>query len=85
MAEEEIGKVTHYYGHISVAVVELSSGTLVAGDTIHIVGHTTDLTQKVGSMQLEHAAIESIKAGEAAAIKVDEHVREHDVVFKVTD
>lgn len=82
MAEEKaIGEVTHYFDHISVAIVKLSA-PLVLGEEIHIKGHTTDLTQKVDSMQLEHEQIESGKPGESVGIKVSEHVREGDEVYK---
>ncbi|MFH1921414.1 MAG: EF-Tu/IF-2/RF-3 family GTPase [Planctomycetota bacterium] len=85
MAEEEIGKVTHYFGHINVAAIEITSGTLRVGDTIHIKGHTSDFTQTVDSIQIEKHSVEEAGVGEAVGIKVAEHAREHDVVFKVAD
>lgn len=85
MAEEEIGRISHFYSNLSVGVIELSKGNLDVGDTIHIKGHTTDFTQKVESMQMEHENIESAKKGQAVGLKVDDHVREHDTVYKVTD
>ncbi len=83
MEEKEIGRVTHYFTRLGVAVVEITSNTLSVGDTIHIKGHTTDLTQKVESMEIEHERIQTAKAGQAIGLKVDEHVREHDIVYKV--
>jgi len=83
--EEEIGKITHYFSKISVGVLELSKGTLQIGDTIHIKGHTTDFYQKIESMQVEHNAVDSVKPGEPVGLKVESPVREHDVVFKVTE
>ena len=80
--EEKIGKVTHYFSHLGVATVQLQSGTLHKGDKIHIVGHTTDTEQVVNSLELEHHQIEEATAGENIGIKVDEHVREHDDVYK---
>ena len=59
--EEEgklVGKITHYFGNIGVAVIELS-GVLKAGDTIRIVGGATDFTQAVESMELDHKKIET--------------------------
>lgn len=85
MEEKEIGRITHYFSKIGVAVVELSSGTLSVGDTIRIKGHTTDLTEKVESLQIEHEQVQSIKVGDAAGIRVNDHVREHDAVFKVQE
>jgi len=85
MAEEEIGKVTHYFGHIQVAAIEITSGTMRVGDTIHIRGHTSDFTQSVDSMQIEHDSVEEATPGQAVGIKVVEHARVHDTVYKVTD
>ena len=82
--ESQIGKVTHFYKKISVAIVELTDSLLV-GDTIHISGHTTDLTQKVDSMQMEHQNIEKAEKGQTIGVKVTEEVRVKDLVFKVTD
>lgn len=84
MVEVQIGRVTHYFAHIGVATVQVESEGLKIGDTIHIKGHTTDLTQTVDSMQLEHEAIEEAKPGQDVGIKVKEHARENDIVFKVT-
>lgn len=80
--EKEIGAIIHYYDHINVAVVKLS-GTLKAGDSIHVKGATTDFTEKVESMQIEKDKIEEAKAGQEIGLKVQERVREHDKIFKV--
>ncbi|MDI6704482.1 MAG: EF-Tu/IF-2/RF-3 family GTPase [bacterium] len=83
--EHEIGKVTHYYSRIGVVVIEISSGTLNVGDTIHIKGHTTDFTQEITSMEIEHKHVEEAKAGQTIGLKVKEHARKHDVVYKVEE
>ncbi len=83
MSEEQIGKISHYFGKLEVAAVELTEGSLAVGDTIHIKGHTTDLREKVDSIQIEHDQVQSAKKGESIGIKVTDHVREHDVVYKV--
>lgn len=83
--EEEIGKITHYFSKINVGILELSKGTLKVGDTIHIKGHTTDFFQKVESMQVKHAPVDSVKPGEPVGMKVENPVRENDIVFKVTE
>nr|MCK4929588.1 hypothetical protein [Nanoarchaeota archaeon] len=83
MAEErEVGAVAHYYTNIGVAVIELTD-TLKVGDTIHIKGATSDFTQKIESMQIEHKNVEEAKKGESIGLKVKEHAREHDKVFVV--
>jgi Elongation factor Tu domain 2 len=81
--EERIGVVTHYYSHLSVATVRLESGTLRVGDVIHIRGHTTDFSQPVESLEINHAPASEVGPGDDFGLKVIEHAREHDVVYKV--
>ncbi|MCM8801095.1 MAG: hypothetical protein NC912_03670 [Candidatus Omnitrophica bacterium] len=82
MDEKEVGKVTHYYNHISVGIIELSDNLRV-GDTIHIKGHSSDFTQKVDSMQIEHNSISEAKAGDIIGLKVIQKVHPRDKVYKV--
>lgn len=77
-----IGKISHHFGKIGVAVIELSD-TLKKGDTIRIVGGETDFTQPVDSMEMEHQKIEEAKAGDSVGIKVIQKVREGYKVYKV--
>lgn len=79
-----VGKVTHYYDRISVAVMVLSA-ELTVGETIHIQGRLTDFTQRVGSMEIEHQKIETAGPKTEIALKVLEPVREGDVVYKVAE
>ena len=85
MPEEEIGKVTDYFRKIEVAAIDITQGTLSVGDTIHLKGHTTDFTQVVESIQIEHENVQTAKAGDSIGIKVKDHVRDHDKVYKVTE
>jgi translation elongation factor EF-1alpha len=80
MERHEIGRVTHFYSKISVAILQLDS-TLKVGERIAIVGSTTDLEQDVKSMQVEHQNIEVAKAGDLVGLKVKDKVREGDTVF----
>jgi translation elongation factor EF-1alpha len=80
--EVEIGRVTHFYSHICVAVLRLNEN-LKLGDKIHILGHTTDFTQRVNSIEIEHHPVVWVKPGDDVAIKVTEPVREHDVVYRI--
>ena len=84
MAEKQIGKITHFFSKISVAVVELTD-ELKVGDTIKIVGRGKEFTQAVSSMQIEHQNVDVAKAGESIGLKVDQPVKEGDVVYKVTE
>ena len=82
--EQRIGVVTHYYSHLSVATMRLEPGTtLQVGDVIHIHGHTTDFTQKVDSLEVDHAPVTEVGTDDDFGLKVIEHAREHDAVFKV--
>jgi putative protease len=83
MAEQLIGTVTHFFKGPSVAVVQLSEGDLAVGDEIHIMGHTSDFTERVTSMEVDHDKIEQAKVGDQVAIRVVERARPHDQVFKV--
>ncbi|OIO38588.1 MAG: hypothetical protein AUJ75_02600 [Candidatus Omnitrophica bacterium CG1_02_49_10] len=82
MEEKEIGTIEHYFNKISVGIIKLS-GALKVGDIVHIKGHTSDITQNVDSMEVEHRSVEEAKAGDAVGIKVSDTVHEHDKVYKV--
>lgn len=82
--EVEIGRVTHYYNHLNVAVLKLTEG-LKLGDKIRIVGHTTDIVERVASMEVNHHSVEWVKPGDDVAIKVVEPVHEHDRVFRIAE
>jgi len=79
-AAKPIGKVTHYFDRISVAVVSLDKA-LKLGDRVHFQGTHTDFQQEITSMQVEHQAVEKGKKGEEVAIKVDQPVRKGDTVL----
>ncbi|MCH7844896.1 MAG: translation elongation factor-like protein [Acidobacteria bacterium] len=83
MAEHLVGTVSHYWDRLEVAGIELSD-ELEVGDTIHILGHTSDFTQTVDSIQIEQETVESAKAGDSIGVKVNERVRVRDQVLVVT-
>jgi len=80
--EKQIGHVTHYFSHLGVAAIQVEDDDLRVGDEIHIKGHTTDLMQPVDSLQFEHQSIREAHPGQSVGVRVKDHVREHDVVFK---
>jgi putative protease len=85
MAEEkEVGKVAHFFGKISVAVIKLTD-TLKKGDTVHIKGPNSDFTQTVDSMQIEHKNVEKAESGQSIGLKLAEPAREGDTVYKVEE
>lgn len=85
MAEQKIGRVTHYWAKIGVAGIEITAGEVRVGDTIRFKGHTTDFTQRLDSMQVEHDPVTVARAGDSVGLKVADHVRDHDEVYKVTE
>jgi len=80
--EQLVGKITHYFGNIGVAVIELSD-VLKVGDTIRVVGGETDFTQAVESMEVEHQKVQEAKPGDSVGLKVDQKIREGYKVYKV--
>ncbi|MBN1357705.1 translation elongation factor-like protein [Candidatus Bathyarchaeota archaeon] len=84
MSEEnviEVGHVTHFFSKINVAVLELTA-PLAVGDRILVKGPTTDFEQVVDSIQIEHESIPKAEAGQSIGLKMVEHARERDVVYK---
>jgi len=84
MEEKKIGVITHYFGHISVGIIELTA-PLKIGDAIRIKGAHDDFIQKVETMEIEHKKIEEAKAGEQVGIKVIQKVHPNDEVYLVTE
>ncbi len=80
--EKVIGEVTHYYGHLEVAIVKFKRKVKV-GETVRFKGHTTDFTETINSMQYDHKDVDEAKAGQEVGIKVSEKVRQGDEVCEV--
>lgn len=78
--EKVAGKADHYYDHIKVLTMTLKA-PLKIGDLIHIKGHTTDFVQTLASMQIDHKDVSKAKKGDGVGIKVNEFVRDNDVVY----
>ncbi|MCM8819511.1 MAG: hypothetical protein NC925_01820 [Candidatus Omnitrophica bacterium] len=84
MQEQEVGKITHYFGKISVGIIKLIA-PLKVGDTIHIKGRHDDFTQQVTSIQVQHAEVQEAKAGDEVGIKVISKVHENEIVYKLAE
>ena len=82
MEEMQVGKVTHYFDKIGVAVIKITEGSIKVGDEIHIKGHTTDFKEKVTSMQIEHEKVQVAEPGQDIGLKTSQPVRANDLVFK---
>ena len=85
MKEIEIGVVQDYFAKIGVAALEITAHGIKVGDEIHFKGHTTDFTQFVDSLQIEHAAVNEAVTGASVGTKTKERVRIGDKVFKVVE
>ena len=81
--EKEIGFVEHFFGHLSVAAIKITGGELKVGDTVHLKGHTTDFTEKIETMQIDHKDVQVAKAGDDIGVKMVGKCREHDKVFLI--
>ena len=82
--EKQIGRVTHYFTKINVAIVDMMDEMKI-GDRIHILGHITDFTQDVISMEIAHKKIEKVDPGMEVAMKVEDYVRQGDEIYKIID
>ncbi len=84
MTEQLIGTVTHYFKGPGVAVVKMTDGDVALGEEVHFLGHTTDFTERVSSMEVDHHKVELAGAGDDIAIQVVARARPHDQVFKIS-
>lgn len=82
MAEEKVGTISDFFARVGVAGITLTA-PLRVGDTIRIHGHTTDFTQTVDSMQIEHDVVQEAGPGQSVGVKVADRCRHGDTVFKV--
>jgi len=83
MGKELVGKITHFFPKVSVAVVKLD-GELKVGDKISIEKGDNILEQDVTSMQVEHKNIQVAKPGDDIGMKTDKEVKPGALVYKVT-
>ena len=77
----EVGRVSHFFGKINVAIIEVTD-TISVGDKIVIKGPTTDIEQTVDSMEIEHTKVKQAEAGQSIGMKVNARIREKDIVYK---
>lgn len=83
--ETEVGKITHFYKKIGVAIVEITLAPLKVGDLVRIRGKHTDFTQPVTSMEIEHQKVQEAVPGQVIGLQVIEPVHELDSVFKIVE
>ncbi len=78
-----VGRVTHYFPHVKAGVILVSNEKIALGDTLQIKGHTTDVKQKVSSMQINNAPIKEAKPGDEVGLLVKSRLRHNDIVYKL--
>ncbi len=83
MDEQLIGHVTHYFPQIEVAAIAVENGELQINDTIRVIGHTSNFTQKVHSMEMDYAPVLAARPGDLVAVQVAERARVNDQVFRI--
>jgi len=74
VADKKVGKITHYYDKISVAVLDLEAG-LKIGDKIKIIKDSEEFEQEVKSIQVDHKEVKSAKKGDSVGMKVAQPVK----------
>lgn len=82
MARKLVGKITHYFPNVGVAVVALSAA-LEVGKDIEIEKEGNVVKQKVKSMQIEHKTLQKAKKGQEIGLKVDSEVKVNSLVYSV--
>lgn len=78
-----IGEITHYFSKIKVAVIKITKTPIKVGDQVNIKGKTTDLIQKISSMQIESVDVKTAEKGQLIGVKVKKAVRVSDKVYKI--
>ncbi|MFB0532394.1 MAG: hypothetical protein ACETVU_01845 [Desulfatiglandales bacterium] len=85
MPEEEVGVIVKFFAKPGVAAIDITKGTIKRGDILKYKGHTTDFTEEVKSMEIDNQPVDEAKVGDMIGVKVQERVREKDIVYKVVD
>jgi putative protease len=83
MAEEKIGEIVKFFAKPSVAAIKITAGELKVGETIKLVGHTTNFEEIIHSMEVNNQKVEKAVVGDYIGVKVSDRVRPGDEVFKV--
>ena len=84
MTGVRVGEVTHFFDRINVAAIQLIH-PLQKGDQVHFLGHGSDFTQDISSIQIEHEAVDMAPKGQEVAVRVVRPVKAHTSVFLITE
>ncbi len=85
MKEIEVGTIQDYFAKIGVAAIGITAHGIKVGDELHFKGHTTDFSQKVDSLQVEHSQVNEAGVGASVGLKVTDRVRHGDKVYVVVE
>jgi len=77
--------IVKFFAKPSVAALKVTKGSIKKGDILKYKGHTTDFTEDVKSMEIDNQPVDEATVGDVIGIKVEERVREKDIVYKVVD
>ena len=85
MADEEVGVIIKFFAKPGVAAIKVTKGTIKRGDILKYKGHTTGFTEEVRSMEIDNQSVDEAKVGDTIGVKIEERVREKDIIYKVVD
>lgn len=81
--KQHIGKITNYFGNISVAEICMEESELAVGDEILIIGPTTGVYEDTArEIRLDLKPVEKVQKGVYCSIPVNGLVRRGDQVYK---
>ena len=80
--EKQIGKVSHWYDKINVAVVKLT-GALKKGDGVKFKHGEEEFEENIESLQIDHTEVKAGKKGDELAVKLSHKAKEGSIVYKV--
>lgn len=79
--DNPIGKVTHYYDKLGVAIVDLAEGSLKVGAAVKFKRGEEEFNQTISSLQVDHKAVDEVKAGDSFGLKVDQPTKVGTLVY----
>jgi len=79
--EKEVGKITHWYDKLGVAVLNLESA-LKVGDKVKVKKGEEEFEETISSMQVDHKDVSSAKKGDEVAVKFSQKAREGALIYK---
>jgi hypothetical protein len=77
-----LGRVEDFYAQVGVIALTLQK-PLRVGDRLNVLGHTTNIDQRVDSMQINHQAVQEAGPKDGVGIKVNGRSRRGDYVFVI--